>query len=69
MLCFVKQKQNKFLKDEKSMSDSEYSEHKLEISFDENEDNKIYNIDELFKGIGLESYKFEPTNIFLINNW
>ena len=51
------------------MSDSEYSEHKLEISFDENEDNKIYNIDELFKEIGLESYKFEPTNIFLINNW
>ena len=69
MLRFVKEKQNKFLKDEKSMSESEYSEHKLEISFDENQDNKIYNLGELFKGIRLEPYKFESTNIFLINNW
>ena len=43
------------------MSDSEYSEHKLENSFDENEDNKIYNLDKLFKGNGLEPYKFEHT--------
>ena len=43
------------------MSDSEYSEHKLENSFDENEDNKIYNLDKLFKGMGLEPCKFQPT--------
>ena len=32
------------------MSDSEYSEHELESSFDKNEDDKIDNLDELFKG-------------------
>ena len=37
------------------MSDSEYSEQEPENSFDENEDNEIDNLDELFKGIGLES--------------
>ena len=43
------------------MSDSEYSEHKSENSFVENEDNRIDNLDELFKGMGLESYQFEYT--------
>ena len=32
------------------MSDSEYSEHESENSFDENEDNEIDNFDELLKG-------------------
>ena len=41
------------------MSDSENSEHESENSFDENEDNEIENLDELFKGIELESYQFE----------
>ena len=43
------------------MSDSEYSEHKSENSFDENEDKEIDNLDELFKGMGLEPHQFEPT--------
>ena len=43
------------------MSGSEYSEHESENSFDENEDNKIDNLDELLKGMGLEAYQFEPT--------
>ena len=30
------------------MSNSEYSEHESENSFDKNEDNKIDNLDELF---------------------
>ena len=34
------------------MSDFEYSEHESEYSFDENEDNEIDNLDELFKGMG-----------------
>ena len=38
------------------MPDSGYSEHESENSFDENEDNKIDKFDELFKGMGLESY-------------
>ena len=40
------------MKDEKNMSDFEYSEHESEYSFDENEDNEIDNLDELFKGMG-----------------
>ena len=43
------------------MSDNEYSEHQSENSFNENEDNKLDNLDELFKGMGLEPYQFEPT--------
>ena len=43
------------------MPDSGYSEHESENSFDENEDNKIDKFDELFKGMGLESYQFDPT--------
>ena len=43
------------------MSNSEYCEHESENSFDENEDNEIENRDELFKGLGLEPYQFEPT--------
>ena len=43
------------------MSDSENSEHESENSFDENEDNEIENLDELFKGIELESYQFESS--------
>ena len=43
------------------MSNSEYCEHVSENSFDENEDNEIENRDELFKGLGLEPYQFEPT--------
>ena len=43
------------------MSGSEYSENKSENSFVENEDNRIDNLDELFKGMGLESYQFEHT--------
>ena len=43
------------------MSDSEYSEHDLENSFGKNEDNEIDNLDELFIGMGLEPYQFEPT--------
>ena len=43
------------------MSDSEYSEHELENSFEENEDNEIANLAELFKGMGLEPYQFEAT--------
>ena len=35
-----KVRRNKFLKDEKNMCDSKYSEHKSENSFDKNEDNK-----------------------------
>ena len=49
------------LKDEKNISDSEYSEHVSENSFDKNEDNEIDNLDELFKGMGIEPYRFEPT--------
>ena len=33
----------------------------MENSFDENKDNKIDNLDELLKGMGLESYQFKPT--------
>ena len=43
------------------MSDSVYSEHESENSFDENEDNEIDNLYELFKEMGLEPYQFEPT--------
>ena len=43
------------------MSKSEYSEHEWENSFDENEDNEIDNLDELFKGMGLEPNQFEPS--------
>ena len=43
------------------MSDSVYSEHESENSFDENEDNEIDNLYELFKKMGLEPYQFEPT--------
>ena len=35
------------------MSDSEYSEHKLENSLGKNEDNKMDNLDELFTEMGL----------------
>ena len=35
------------------MSDSEYSERKLENRFGENEYNKMDNLDELFTGMGL----------------
>ena len=69
MLSVVKEKQkithskiksrNKFLKDTKT--DSEHSEHKLENRFDKNKDNEIDSLDELFKGMGLEPYQFEPT--------
>ena len=38
------------------MSDSEYSKHELENSFDENEDNEKDNLDQLFKGMELEPY-------------
>ena len=43
------------------MSDSEYSEHESENSFDKNKDNEIDNLDKLFKRMGLEHYRFEPT--------
>ena len=46
----------------KNMSDSEHSEHEPENSFDENKDTEIDNLDELFKGMGLEPYQFEPNN-------
>ena len=39
------------------MSDNEDSKHESENGFDENEDNKIENLDEPFKGIELESYQ------------
>ena len=35
------------------MYDSEYSEHKSKNSFHENEDNETENLDEPFKGMGL----------------
>ena len=35
------------------MSDSKYSERKLENRFGENEYNKMDNLDELFTGMGL----------------
>ena len=43
------------------MSDSEYSEHESENSFDKNKDNEIDNLDKLFKRMGLEHYRFQPT--------
>ena len=43
------------------MSDSEYSEHESENSFDKNKNNEIDNLDKLFKRMGLEHYRFEPT--------
>ena len=43
------------------MPDSENSEHESENSFEEKEDNEIENLDELFKGIELESYQFESS--------
>ena len=43
------------------MSDNEDSKHEAENGFDENEDNKIENLDEPFKGIELESYQFESS--------
>ena len=43
------------------MSDSQYSEHESENSFDKNKDNEIDNLDKLFKRMGLEHYRFEPT--------
>ena len=61
------------------MPESKYSEHKLEYSFDENQDNKIDNLDEQCKGMNLEPYQFEheksqeessqtqKENIYLIN--
>ena len=61
------------------MPESEYSEHKLEYSFDENQNNKIDNLDEQCKGMNLEPYQFEheksqeessqthKENIYLIN--
>ena len=50
------------------MFDSEYSEHESENNFDENEDNEIDNLDELFKGMGLEPYQFEPTKKIMKNH-
>ena len=43
------------------MPDSKYSERKLGNSFGKNEENKIDNLDGLFKGMGLEPYQFQPT--------
>ena len=43
------------------MFDNEDSKHESENGFDENEDNKIENLDEPFKGIELESYQFESS--------
>ena len=50
------------------MSDSEYSEHESENSFDENEDNEIDNLEELFKEMGLEPYQFERTKKIMKNH-
>ena len=50
------------------MSGSEYSEHESENSFDENEDNEIDNLHELFKGMGLEPHKFKPTKKIMKNH-
>ena len=47
------------------MSDSEYSQHESENSFDQNEDNEIDNLDELFKGLGLEPGQFRPTKLIM----
>ena len=59
MLCFLNEKQK--ITHSKIKSDSEYSEHESENSSDKNEDNEIDNLHELFKGMGLEPYQFEPT--------
>ena len=40
------------------MPDSKYSERKLGSSFGKNEENKIDNLDGLFKGMGQEPYQF-----------
>ena len=72
-LCFVKKKQKitqskvKVLKRQKKLSDSEYSQHESENSFDQNEDNEIDNLDELFKGLGLEPGQFRPTKLIMKN--
>ena len=43
------------------MSNCEYSENESENGSDENEDKEIDNLDERFKGMGLEPYQFKPT--------
>ena len=40
------------------MPDSKYSQRKLGNSFGKNEENKIDNLDGLFKGMWLEPYQF-----------
>ena len=49
------------------MTDRAYSEHESENNFDKNEGNEKDNLDELFKGTGLEPYQYEPTKKIMKN--